>query len=60
MLLPDEGIRGNGEKLIVVGWGQGAKGHERPFQGRLKIEGQVGSPDLKHSGAGCTGGAPAP
>ena len=39
VLRPDQGVGSNREELIVIGWGQGAKGHERPFQRRLKIKG---------------------
>ena len=39
MLLPDQGIGSNREEPIVVRWGQGAKGHQRPLQGRLEMKG---------------------
>jgi hypothetical protein len=31
VLLPDQWVGSNREELIVVGWGQRAKGHQRPF-----------------------------
>jgi hypothetical protein len=39
MLLPDQWVGSNREELIVIGWGQRAKGHQRTFQNRLRIKG---------------------
>ncbi len=44
VLPPDQGVGSNREERTVVGWRQGAKGHERPFQGRLKIKGHNRNP----------------